>query len=196
MRGIILKDCIRLFGFKEGFSFWFTWSFTHPVQMAYWKLTKKEWCAHAGYHCEEFNKGKKCEYHHFKGLPDRPKLEIWDMCCYCGALPASKVIFNPNSIYADLYAKFKTKIYWKICLECDEAIELSQQLDMAMGFAYAAEKHKMSEKAKDFAETKIKKSIEKIKKFDEETGKKSFVGVMTKTESGIAGRDLISGKEL
>ena len=58
MRGIILKDSIKQFGFKMGSSFWFRWSFKYPTEMFIWKyITIKPYCLNCGYHCrDESNK--------------------------------------------------------------------------------------------------------------------------------------------
>ena len=58
MRGIILIDAIKLFGFKEAIGFWFKWSFIDPVEMFLWRnVIHKPWCEQHGYHCP-----KNCEY--------------------------------------------------------------------------------------------------------------------------------------
>ena len=50
MRGIVLIDSIRLFGFRDGFSFWFRWSFIDPIQMFVWlNITHKPYCTYHGY---------------------------------------------------------------------------------------------------------------------------------------------------
>jgi hypothetical protein len=50
MRGIILRDSIRMFGIKHGFPFWFRWSFIDPIQMFVWlNITHKPYCPYHGF---------------------------------------------------------------------------------------------------------------------------------------------------
>ena len=51
MKGIVLKDSIELFGLKNGFSFWFRWSFTDEIKMWIHDIQKKGYCSQHGYFC-------------------------------------------------------------------------------------------------------------------------------------------------
>jgi len=60
MRGINLKDSIRLFGFRDAIGFWFRWSFVDPLQMFVWlNITHKPYCTKHGFFCEDGCNAKK-----------------------------------------------------------------------------------------------------------------------------------------
>lgn len=50
MNGVGLKASITLFGFKDGFSFWFRWSIIDPVKEWWWlNITHKPYCLEHGF---------------------------------------------------------------------------------------------------------------------------------------------------
>lgn len=131
MRGIILKDSIKLFGFKTGFSFWFRWSFVDPLEHFIWlNITHKPYCLYAGWHCNNEN----CNHKHLttkkeilkefekhekesKTIRAGPKGE----CVYCGEESGTEIIDDPN---------WDTIERWKVCKICKEIIEIQQETDM------------------------------------------------------------------
>lgn len=62
MNGVDLKTSIKLFGFKDGFSFWFKWSFSDPIKEWWWlNITHKPYCIEHGFFlpCSEECTAKK-----------------------------------------------------------------------------------------------------------------------------------------
>ena len=52
-------DSIKLFGFKDGFDFWFRWSFIDPIETFVWlNITHKPHCTEHGWYCKTFT--RKC----------------------------------------------------------------------------------------------------------------------------------------
>jgi len=179
MRGIILKDSIKLFGFKDGFSFWFEWSFISPIEMFIWlNITHKPYCTYSGFHCHKEN----CEHKHL--FTKKDILKHWKkyeeeskvihegkngMCTYCGEEKGTKLIDDPN---------WDTLERWKVCKTCERLI--NHQRDFSFG--------KILTTDKDFNRRNLgleisKKADKEIKKIEEETGKKTFVAELNK--SGI-----------
>ena len=63
MRGIELKEAVTMFGVKDGFTFWFNWSFTYPLQNFWWlNISHKTYCTQHGWHCNIWKDGNPCEY--------------------------------------------------------------------------------------------------------------------------------------
>ncbi len=73
MKGIILKDTIKLFGFKDGFSFWFRWSIIDPIKLFIWlNITHKPYCTYHGFNCNK----KDCKHQHL--LTKKDILSKWE----------------------------------------------------------------------------------------------------------------------
>ncbi len=129
MRGIQLKRVVKLFGFKEGFSFWFKWSFINPIQMFVWlNITHKEYCTYAGFHCNKEN----CLHKHL--FTKKEIIQNWKetcekmekvdvgkdgLCINCEEEKGTIEIPNPNGLELG---------YWKICEICEEIISIQQEL--------------------------------------------------------------------
>jgi len=94
MRGIKLKQSIELFGFKEGFKFWFKWSFIEPVEMWYWlNISHKPYCTYYGFYCKKENcphkhltkkRDIKNNWEESKKEMDRVEVGENGLCVYCG----------------------------------------------------------------------------------------------------------------
>ncbi len=131
MRGVQLKLVRKLFGFKDGFNFWFRWSFVDPVKMFCWlNITHKEYCTYRGFHCNKENCShkhlftKKEILQHWKDtLKEMEKVDVGEngMCIYCEAEEGTFEIPNPNGELG----------YWKVCENCKEVIEIQQELVFA-----------------------------------------------------------------
>ena len=188
MRGIILKDTIRIFGLKDGFTFWFGWSIRDPIKRWYWeKIVHKEYCTYSGYHCDK----RDCQHKHLPYFPKQPKIEIWDWCIYCGEASAQKVIMDPNS------ETTLKDFWWKVCNDCDETIKAQYDLTMAISFGDVAMKHKFyNEKVEDHIKEQMNKAKAKIEEIEKRTGKPTLSVEFTKTESGYEIRDMKTGEEL
>ena len=132
MKGIILRETIKQFGFKDGFSFWFRWSFINPIEKFIWlNITHKPYCLYSGFHCREEN----CKHKHL--LTKKEILGEWKkhekesktiregkdgMCNYCGEEKGQVLIDDPN---------WDTLERWKVCRVCAKAIE--QQRGLSFG---------------------------------------------------------------
>jgi len=131
MRGIILKESVELFGFKDGFGFWFRWSFVSPIQEWIWlNITRKEYCLYSGWHCEKEN----CQHKHLKTKEkilkefEKHKKEAETIkagpkgeCAYCNEEPGTEIIDDPN---------WDTLERWKVCKTCKEVISIEHELNM------------------------------------------------------------------
>jgi len=54
MNGVDLITSINLFGFKDGFPFWFRWNFIDPIKMWYWmNISHKPYCLEYGFFLEK-----------------------------------------------------------------------------------------------------------------------------------------------
>lgn len=129
MRGIILKDSIQLFGFKDGFNFWFRHSFVHPVQEFIWlNITHKHYCIYSGWHCHNEN----CKHLHLKTKEEilenmkesekelnRVEAGKDGMCIYCRMERGTIQIPNPN---------FDEINQWLVCKNCKEIIDIQREL--------------------------------------------------------------------
>jgi len=129
MKGIILKDSIRLFGFKSGLGFWFRWSFIDPIEMFYWlNISHKPYCTYSGFYC----KNENCEYKHL--LTKKEIKKHWakmhkemdtvekgkkGKCVYCGENKGEIEIDNPNPDKINR---------WLVCIDCCNVIENQQKL--------------------------------------------------------------------
>lgn len=129
MRGIILKESIEQFGFKEGFSFWFRWSFKDPIQMFIWlNITHKPYCTYSGFHCNKENcphkhllTKKEIKKHWEEAHKEMEKVESGKNgeCVYCGDKKGTIKIPNPNMSELN---------QWLVCKTCKEVIEIQQEL--------------------------------------------------------------------
>ncbi len=129
MKGIILKDTIRQFGFKDGFGFWFRWSFINPLETFVWlNITHKPYCLYSGWHCKK----RDCEHTHL--LTKKEIKKHWEEahkemervesgkngeCVYCGDERGTIKIPNPNMSELN---------QWLVCEICDEVIKIQQEL--------------------------------------------------------------------
>ena len=180
MRGINLKEVIRMFGLKDGFSFWFRWNVIDPIQLWYWQnIIHKKYCTNAGYHCKK----KDCKYTHLPYFPKQPKIISGDICVFCGEEPAQKVIFSPND------NQTMESFWWKVCNNCDETIQAQNSLSMAISFGNTAIEHKFyDEKVEAHIKEQMNKAKAKIEEIEKRTGKPSLTVQFTKTESGYEAR--------
>lgn len=129
MRGIVLKDSIKLFGFKSGFGFWFRWSFVNPIEMFYWlNISHKPYCTYSGFYCKNENCGykhlltkKEIKKHWTKTEKEMNTVEKGKngKCVYCGENKGITEIDNPNP---DKLNK------WLVCMDCYNIIENQQKL--------------------------------------------------------------------
>lgn len=138
MRGIILKDTIRMFGLKEGFTFWFNWSIRYSIQQFWWlNIIHKSYCLECGWYCESWKKQLKRECDGKKLTKRKDILNHWkeiekeiktiekgkgDMCIYCGEEKGTETISNPN---------WDKMTSWLVCKDCKETINYQQQYSMA-----------------------------------------------------------------
>ena len=129
MKGIILRDSVRLFGFKEGFGFWFRWVFVDTIKMWIWlNITKKPYCTYSGFHCKKEN----CPHKHL--LTKKEILKHWEdshkemervetgdngKCAYCNEEEGTIEIQSP---------KFDELNQWLVCENCKEILEIQQEL--------------------------------------------------------------------
>jgi len=133
MKGIILKHAVKMFGLKDGFGFWFRWSFRDPAKVFYWKyIIGKPFCTHHSYFlCED-----KCNHRKIYGrrniikytkmLADEAEVESktikgYDdgICTSCGEEKGTEIINDPN---------LDTLERWLVCKTCKEVIELEIEL--------------------------------------------------------------------
>ncbi len=129
MRGIKLKEVVEMFGFKDGFSFWFKWSFKNPIEMWIWlNITHKPYCLYSGFHCKEENcihehlLTKKEIKKHWEGTHkemERVESEKNGECVYCGDEKGTIKIPNPNTSEIN---------QWLVCENCKEIIGLQKEL--------------------------------------------------------------------
>jgi hypothetical protein len=133
MRGINLKDSIKTFGFKYGFSFWFRWNILDPLKIFYWKyIIVKPLCTEHGY----FMCNSNCKCKKITGRKNiikyekirREKIDIesktirgYDtgVCFYCGENEGTEIIDDPN---------WNTLERWLVCKTCKEVIELQREM--------------------------------------------------------------------
>jgi len=129
MNGIQLKLTMKMFGFKEGFSFWFRWSFINPLEQFFWLNTHKPYCLYSGWHCRKENCGhkhlltKKEIKKHWKEMHEEmEKVECGEKgeCTYCGDKKGTIKIPNPNMSEIN---------QWLVCETCKEVIDLQQELN-------------------------------------------------------------------
>ncbi len=133
MKGIILKDSIELFGFKEGFKFWFKWNISDPLKIFYWKyIIARPLCTEHGYFmCKPDCQYKKIigrkniinfEKERHKQIEKESKTIIVGKkgeCAYCGEEKGTELIDDPN---------WDTIERWKVCENCKEVLEIQQEL--------------------------------------------------------------------
>ena len=183
MRGIILKDAIKNFGFKDGFGFWFRWSFVHPLQQFIWfNITHKSYCLYYGFHCER----KNCPHKHLKtkeeilkhweeGHKEMERIEEGKdgTCVYCGEEPGTILIPNPN---------FDAINRWKVCQTCKEIIKIQQELAFLRYFNIG--NHKRYEKLNN-----------KLLEIAENTGKAILNMEITKEDGSYKTSSITFGKK-
>jgi hypothetical protein len=174
MRGIILKDSIEQFGFKDGFSFWFRWSFKDPVETFIWlNITHKPYCLYSGWYCKD----KNCSHKHltkkkeilnnWKEMKKESEIIICGPngeCASCGEEPGTELIENPN---------WDTLEQWKVCKTCKEFIGLQRDITLLS----ILPKSKSEDKNKEIQDNifNLNNRLLEIKK---QTGKKiSTIGI-------------------
>lgn len=137
MNGVYVKDSIKLFGFTDGFKFWFRWSITDPIKIFYLKyIVAKPMCTYHGYFlCKPDCKAKKIygRKNIFKYQKERNKqLEIESktiigsddgICAYCGKQNGTDIIDDPN---------WDTLERWLVCKTCKEVIELQREISFPL----------------------------------------------------------------
>ena len=106
MKGIILKDTISMFGFKDGIGFWFRWNILDPIRMFCWlNITHKEYCTYSGFHCKKENcphkhlfTKKEILKHWEEGHKEMARVETGEdrKCAYCNEEEGTIEIPNPN----------------------------------------------------------------------------------------------------
>ena len=123
----LLKDGIRMFGLKDGLSFWFNWEIITPIQQFFWlNISHKQYCTYHGWYCRENCEDKKLttkeeilkhweDAHKEMNTVEKGKN---DMCIYCGDVKGEVEIPNPN---------FDKLTQWLVCKDCKEVI-YNQQL--------------------------------------------------------------------
>lgn len=174
MKGIILKDSIKLFGFKDGFSFWFRWSFIHPIQNFIWlNITHNEYCLYSGWHCTKEN----CTHKHL--TTKKEILEEWKKheeeskvikvgshgeCAYCGEEKGTEIIDDPN---------WDTLERWKVCKTCKEVLGIQREIPMLGLLPYNKE-----------TEDKIFNLNNRLLEIEKQTGKKIFSMTLQKNDKG------------
>ena len=172
MKDIILKDSVKLFGFKSGFSFWFRWNFLDPIKIFYLKyIIARPLCTYCGYFlCNENCNAKKIfgrrniikyEKERYKQIDEESKhVEISDdgFCVYCGEEPAQITIPNPN---------FDKLDRWEVCRVCEKIIEQQHKLSFGMILS-------KKELGKEFGEKIMEEANKKLDEISYESGKEIF----------------------
>lgn len=144
MKGIRLKESIEQFGFKQGFGFWFRWSFSDPIKEFVWTyLTKHPLCTEHGFFwkCPEDCKAVKFTKRRDKIKYQKDRRKQIDIeantiacgkngeCAYCGKEKGTEEIDDPNG---DSIKR------WKVCKSCKEILCLQQDLNFySMPLMYA-----------------------------------------------------------
>ncbi len=178
MKGIELKTVSKMFGFKEGFSFWFRWSFSDPVKLFYWKyIIGKPFCTYCGYFlCKPDCKHPKIygrrniinyEKERHKQI-EKESNTIHEgkdgMCVYCGEEKGQILIDDPS---------WDTIERWKVCRVCAKAIEQQR----GVGFGANLTRNK-SFGIRNLGLEIAKKSQKELDKISHESGKEYFsVGI-------------------
>lgn len=171
MKGIVLKENIKQFGFKHGFSFWFRWNISDPIKLFYWRyIIGKPPCIEHGY----FMCKPDCKYPKIYGRRniiqyekerkkriDKESKTIHEgkdgMCVYCMEEKGQVLIDDPN---------WDTLERWKVCRVCAKAIE--QQRGVSFGANLMGSK---SYGARNFGLEIAKKSQKELDKISYESGK-------------------------
>ncbi|MFQ6052148.1 MAG: hypothetical protein ACE5K4_10705 [Candidatus Hydrothermarchaeota archaeon] len=177
MRGIILKHSIELFGFKDGFSFWFRWSFIDPIKQFIWlNITHKPYCTFCGWGCHE-----GCE--HPKLTKKEDILKRWEemdkesnkiiegkdgKCVYCGIFSGRVLIPDPNGSLAR----------WKVCETCKKIISAQQRFSMAVIMS----EETTNEKLKTFWKNEAMRAQEEIDFLSDESFIPTFSLVIRKKD--------------
>ena len=174
MEGVELIQTIKLFGFKEGFKFWFRWSISDPIKIFYWKyIIGKPLCTYHGHFLCENN----CKYPKIYGRKNIINYEKErhkeiekqsrtirkgknDLCVYCDEEKGTELIDDPN---------WDTLERWKVCKTCKEMI--NHQRDYSFGKRLTDNK---SFGIRNLGLEISKKAGDDIKRIEKETGKKSF----------------------
>ena len=173
MKGIILKDSIKLFGFKDGFGFWFRWSFISPIEHFIWlNITHKEYCLQSGWYCRG-----DCNSRHLKTKEEvlaefeKHKKEAETIivgkkgeCAYCGEEKGTEIIDDPN---------WNTLEKWKVCKTCKEVLEIQRKIPMLGLLPYNKE-----------TENKIFDLNNRLLEIEKITGKKIFSTTLQKNDDG------------
>lgn len=137
MNGIVLKDSINLFGFKQGFSFWFRWSFSDPIKMFYIKyILGGPVCTYHGYfgchnectHEKIFGRRNIWKYQKQRNKEIDAQIKTihgsdTGICTYCGAEKGTKIIDDPNG---------NTLERWLVCESCTEVINIQRELSFPL----------------------------------------------------------------
>lgn len=132
MRGVRLFESMRLFGKKDGFSFWFNWSIKSPIECWVWlNITHKSYCLHCGWYCNEDCKEKKLytkqdilkHWEEMRKELDKVEIGKDGMCIYCGEEKGEVQIPNPN---------FDKLSQWLICRNCEEIIKSQREVSIGV----------------------------------------------------------------
>lgn len=186
MRGIILKDSIEQFGFKNGFSFWFRWSFSDHIKEFIWlNITHKPYCLYSGWHCDKEN----CQHKHLTKKKDI--LAEWEKdkkeseiivcgpngeCAYCGEEKGTELIDDPN---------FDSLQQWKVCKTCKEVINLQREISMLS----ILKTHKLSEEKDKEIDDKLFNLNNRLLEIQKTTGKEMLTVGIDKTDKGYKVRE-------
>lgn len=174
MKGIDLKQTIKTFGFKEGFSFWLKWSFIDPIKIFYWKyIIGKPLCTYHGYFfcktdCEHKKiYGRRNILKYSKELEKKVILESNTirkgengLCIYCGKEKGTELIDDPN---------WDTLEKWQVCETCKKGIE--EQRGLSFGRILTINKNF---DVRNLGLEIMKKSQKELDKISKETGKEFF----------------------
>lgn len=134
MHGIILKNSIETFGFKDGVKFWFRFNISYPIRDFVWTyVTRHHMCTEHGYYvpCGEnctalklTNRKDKINYQRER----RKQIDVDSKtiicgpngeCAYCSEEPGTELIDDPN---------WDTLKKWKVCKTCKEILDLQHDL--------------------------------------------------------------------
>jgi hypothetical protein len=170
MKGVTLKNSIELFGFKQGFSFWFRWSFSDPIKMFYLKyIIGRPLCTYHGYFlCKPDCNAKKIygRGNIYRYTKERHKeIDIQTktvrgsetgICAFCSKEKGTEIIDDPN---------WDTLERWLVCKHCAEVIELQRELSFPLTSLERKEKIN-----------------ERLLEISKETGNPIFITVIDKKE--------------
>jgi len=142
MRGVDFLTSVKLFGLRDGFSFWLKWSVADPVEMFIWlNITHKPYCMEHGFGlgnmCGEECTAKKLskkedilkEWDRMKGESEEIIQGKNGECAYCGEFKGRVLIGDPN---------MDSLKRWSVCETCSKVI--GEQMNWSMGHVLKNEK--------------------------------------------------------